>query len=72
VAAHILARNGVITAVLWPLDGEVLCHKGGEIKAWLLLLLLIALDDDPRCILRDRVDECLAVREDALHLHVLE
>jgi hypothetical protein len=50
VAADILARNRVITAVFWPLDGEVLCDEGGEIKARLLLLLPIALGDDPRCL----------------------
>ena len=72
MAADILARNGVIAAVRRPLDGEVACHKGGEIKSRLLSLLVIALDDDRRCILRNRIDEGLAVGEDALHLHVLE
>ena len=72
MAADILARNGVIAAVGRPLDGEVPCHKGGEIKSRLLSLLVIALDDGRRCILRNRIDEGLAVGEDALHLHVLE
>jgi hypothetical protein len=40
--------------------------------ARLLLLLAIALDDHRRCMFRDRIDECLAVGEDALHLHVLK
>ena len=70
MAADILPRNRPVTAVLWPLNGEVPCDKASQIKPWLLLLLLIALDNDRRRILCNSIDECLAVREDALHLHV--
>ena len=46
--------------------------ESGEVETGRATLVAITLHDDGRCVMRNGVNEGLAIREDALHLHVFE
>jgi hypothetical protein len=72
VCAYVLAGRGAIGGLFRSLNAEISLNESGEIEAGRATLGRITLHDDGRRVARHGVNERLAVREDALHLHVLE
>jgi len=55
-----------------PRNNEIFLHKGSEIEIRLTFFHIITLNDGSWIVLGNGIGERLAVREDALHLHVFE